>query len=79
MVKKATAKSAEESERAQAAREKREAQRNKLKELKMAAKRAREEAVPCEQENAPTTPKKSKIGKLNDTNCSMSSHFFFWP
>ncbi len=61
--------STEESERAVIARQKREAQRNKLKELKMAAaKRAREEAtaaivVDNEPENIlHTPPKKTRVG-----------------
>ena len=62
----AAASSTEESERLQAAREKREAQRNKLKEMRMAAKRARGEVtiVQEEEENVFTTPKKSKICEL---------------
>lgn len=63
VAKKGKANSAEETERQKVAREKREAQRNKLRELKLAAKRAREEAV-CEQENVPTTPKKSRVDAL---------------
>ncbi len=74
VAKKTTAASAtsctEESERLQAARERREAQRNKLKEMRMAAKRAREEATIVqeegqqEEENVFTTPKKSRIGEF---------------
>jgi len=55
----ATSSSGEESERMQAAREKREAQRNKLKEMRMAAKRVRAD----NKENV-CTPKKIKIGEF---------------
>lgn len=70
--------SSEASERLQAAREKREAQRNRLRELKMAAKRAREQEVDVtdespnscgdtqtEEEPLPIapSPKKSKVGE----------------
>ena len=54
------------SERAQAAREKREAARNKLKELKAAAKRARETEVEMEV----PSPKRTKEGN------KWSSHHF---
>ena len=65
-MKKASENNAEESERQKAVREKREAQRNRLREMRQAAKRAREEtAVVCEQEQENfSTPKKSKTGKL---------------
>lgn len=64
--------SSESNERLQAARDKRAAQRNRLKEMKLAAKRAREQEVSDSSESAQSqeeplpvapSPKKNKIGE----------------
>ena len=70
-----TGSSSQSNERLQAARDKHEAQRSRLREMKLAAKRAREQeagSVEPQEEPLPAapSPKKSRVGESICLSCS---------